>query len=347
MALKTDFVDALFEQKKIRLNENGDGTVTPVDETEYTRQGDKFGAKEINATNEAVNGLSEDMVDLKKSVSDGKTQVAAAITAKRVPTAATATFREMAANIGKIVLGSGNAVPSDVLAGKTFTNNDGKEYTGTMPNRGDYNGWGNSKGNDGGNQRMWVRLPGGYYNENAEVYLSWADIRNMAGITAAKIKKGESIMGIIGSFEGWVPTPQDLYYNGVNVGGLQINLFAQENTRLLMKGDYSTWNHRAIVFPNTIDVRSYSKLIFEGQFLRYWKNDPDNGIPPSWISLCRYKTYNSDEEIAKVKWDGGYGASIGNFQLDISQLTTFEANKYYISIGYIAKGTYITRIRLE
>ena len=243
---------------------------------------------------------------------------------------------------------TGNAQAAHVLNEETFyTNNAKSKQTGTMPNRGDYNGWGNSKGNDGGNQRMWVRLPGGYYNENAEVYLPWADIRNMAGITAAKIKKGESIMGIIGSFEGWVPTPQDLYYNGVNVGGLQINLFAQENTRLLMKGDYSTWNHRAIVFPNTIDVRSYSKLIFEGQFLRYWKNDPDNGIPPSWISLCRYKTYNSDEEIAKVKWDGGYGASIGNFQLDISQLTTFEANKYYISIGYIAKGTYITRIRLE
>ena len=190
-------MDALFEQKKIRLNENGDGTVTPVDETEYTRQGDKFGAKEINATNEAVNGLSEDMVDLKKSVSDGKAQVAAAITAKRVPTAATATFGEMAANIGKIVLGSGNAVPSDVLACKTFTNNDCVEYTGTMPNRGDYNGWGNSKGNDAGNQRMWVKVPHGYYNENANVFLSWADIRNMAGITAVKIKKGESIMGII------------------------------------------------------------------------------------------------------------------------------------------------------
>ena len=207
MALKTDFVDALFEQKKIRLNENGDGTVTPVDETEYTRQGDKFGAKEINATNEAVNGLSEDMVDLKKSVSDGKAQVAAAITAKRVPTAATATFGEMAANIGKIVLGSGNAVPSDVLAGKTFTNNDGVEYTGTMPDRGDCNGWGNSKGNDADNQRMWVKIPQGYYNENANVFLSWADIRNMAGITAVKIKKGESIMGIIGSFEGlWLAT---------------------------------------------------------------------------------------------------------------------------------------------
>ena len=223
MALKTDFVDALFEQKKIRLNENGDGTVTPVDETEYTRQGDKFGAKEINATNEAVNGLSEDMVDLKKSVSDGKTQVAAAITAKRVPTAATATFGEMAANIGKIVLGSGNAVPSDVLAGKTFTNNDGKEYTGTMPNRGDYNGWGNSKGNDAGNQRMWVKIPQGYYNENANVFLSWADIRNMAGITPEKIKKNEPIMGIIGSFQGWVGDAGDLYINGANNAGFTPN----------------------------------------------------------------------------------------------------------------------------
>lgn len=348
MALKTDFKDDIFEgNRKYKLSQDGTGNTEIQDVTVYSQEGDLFTAEHINATNEAVNGLSEDMVDLKKSVSDGKAQVAAAITAKRVPTAATATFGEMAANIGKIVLGSGNAVPSDVLAGKTFTNNDGVEYTGTMPNRGDYNGWGNSKGNDADNQRMWVKIPQGYYNENANVFLSWADIRNMAGITADKIKKNEPIMGIIGSFEGWVPTPQDLYYNGVNVGGLQINLFAQENTRLLMKGDYSTWNHRAIVFPNTIDVRSYSKLIFEGQFLRYWKNDPDNGIPPSWISLCRYKTYNSDEEIAKVKWDGGYGASIGNFQLDISQLTTFEANKYYISIGYIAKGTYITRIRLE
>ena len=61
MALKTDFVDALFEQKKIRLNENGDGTVTPVDETEYTRQGDKFGAKEINATNREVNRMSNEV----------------------------------------------------------------------------------------------------------------------------------------------------------------------------------------------------------------------------------------------------------------------------------------------
>ena len=269
MALKTDFVDALFEQKKIRLNENGDGTVTPVDETEYTRQGDKFGAKEINATNEAVNGLSEDMVDLKKSVSDGKTQVAAAITAKRVPTAATATFGEMAANIGKIALGSGNAVPSDVLAGKTFTNNDGREYTGTMPNRGDYWGWGNSKGNDAGSQRMWVKIPQGYYNENANVLLSWADIRAMAGITPEKVKKNEWILGIQGNFEGWVPNPQDLYYNGANSGGLTVNPslgWNFENTRIHYLYTGQNGDTAAFTFSRWIDVKSYSKLILEGFF---------------------------------------------------------------------------------
>ena len=175
----------------------------------------------------------------------------------------------MAANIGKIVLGSGNAVPSDVLAGKTFTNNDGVEYTGTMPNRGDYNGWGNSKGNDAGNQRMWVKIPQGYYNENANVFLSWADIRNMAGITAVKIKKGESIMGIIGSFEGWVPNPQDLYYNGVNSAGFTLGDgqgWYFENTRIHYKPSSISGNTKAVVFSRAIDVRSYSKLILEGYF---------------------------------------------------------------------------------
>ena len=333
MALKTDFVDALFEQKKIRLNENGDGTVTPVDETEYTRQGDKFGAKEINATNEAVNGLSEDMVDLKKSVSDGKTQVAAAITAKRVPTAATATFGEMAANIGKIVLGSGNAVPSDVLAGKTFTNDDGVEYTGTMPNRGGYWGWGNSKGNDGGNQRMWVRLPGGYYNENAEVYLSWADIRAMAGLTPEMVKKNEWILGVQGLFEGWVPNPQDLYYNGVNSAGL-ILLYGWtfENTRIAFYYDSRAGSVPSFRFPNAIDVRSYSRLIFEGYF--HWSADS-----------TMYCILNNPTQVSRANFNKGatYVA------LDISQVVTINANATInMSLDKASGGVcYITRIRLE
>ena len=103
--MKTDWKDDIFTQRKIRLTENSDGTVTPEDATDYTQRGDSFGAKELNTIGEEVN-------EIKKSVSDGKALVAAAITAKRVATAATATFKEMAENIKKIVLGSGNAQPA-------------------------------------------------------------------------------------------------------------------------------------------------------------------------------------------------------------------------------------------
>ena len=335
MALKIDFVDALFEQKKIRLTENGDGTVTPVDETEYTRQGDKFGAKEINATNEAVNSLSEGMADLKKSVSDGKAQVAAAITAKRVPTAATATFGEMAANIGKIVLGSGNAVPSDVLEGKTFTNNDGKEYTGTMPNRGGYWGWGNSKGNDGGNQRMWIRLPGGYYNENAEVYLSWEDIRNMAGITADKIKKNEWILGVQGNFEGWVPMPQDLYYNGANPGGLTVDPntgWRFENTRIHYIKAGQSGTVRAFTFSRAIDVRSYSKFILEGRF----EYINANATKTSRIML------NANPGSVSIEVMG----PVSRVELNIEQVSTINAGGY-VNISCDVGDQWISRVRFE
>ena len=73
------------------------------------------------------------MATLKKSVSDGKTLVAAAITAKKVAATVSDSFATLAEKIGKIVLGSGNAVAADVLKGKTFTNSGGTELTGSMP----------------------------------------------------------------------------------------------------------------------------------------------------------------------------------------------------------------------
>ena len=346
MALKTDFVDALFEQKKIRLNENEDGTVTPVDETEYTRQGDKFGAEHINATNEAVNGLSKDMVSLKNSVSDGKAQVAAAITAKRVPTAATATFGEMADNIGKIILGSGNAAPSDVLAGKTFTNNDGKEYTGTMPNRGDYWGWGNSKGNDAGSQRMWVKIPQGYYNENANVLLSWADIRNMAGITPEKVKKNEWILGMQGNFEGWVPAPQDLYYNGVNSVGFTPSV-SGANARCEFQAQQIYFNSgtgsSSITSSAQVDITGCSYLVISGHDISLAKND-------SVLNSYAVDVKINGTQIGTYLPSGDHA---GGFRVNISSQAArrgvMQINIYSIknnSIAASSKG-YITKISLE
>ena len=226
---------------------------------------------------------------------------------------------------------TGDAQEGNVLTGSTFYNTDPKnKRAGTMPNRGGYNGWGKSKGNDAGNQRMWVKIPQGYYNENANVFLSWADIRNMAGITAVKIKKGESIMGIIGSFEGWVPTPQDLYYNGVNVNGiLKLNNAIFENTRILLTSD--TQNTLAFYFTKDIDVRSYSRLVFEGAFFQMYNNGfMANLNGPSGSTLVSITS-----------------ATTNTFQFDITQLTTIPANSYLMFTMFLAnRQSYITRIRL-
>lgn len=109
---------------------------------------------------------------------------------------------------------SATAAASHILSGQTAWVN-GNRITGNMANRGAYGGVGNSRGNDAGNKRMWVRVPGGYYNENANVYLNWSDIASMAGLTADKIKKGVSIMNVLGSFEGYTTSPLYLYNNGI------------------------------------------------------------------------------------------------------------------------------------
>ena len=230
---------------------------------------------------------------------------------------------------GKLEL-TGDAQEGNVLAGSTFYNTDPKtKRAGTMPNREGYCGW----GNDGGNQRMWVRLPGGYYNENAEVYLSWADIRAMAGITPEKVKKNEWILGVQGNFEGWVPNPQDLYYNGVNSAGL-ILLYGWtfENTRIAFYYDSLAGSVPSFRFPNAIDVRSYSRLIFEGYF--HWSTDS-----------AMYCILNNPTQVSRANFNKGatYVA------LDISQVVTINANATInMSLDKASGGVcYITRIRLE
>ena len=224
------------------------------------------------------------------------------------------------------------AQAGDVLQDKVIVGPDGEPLTGTMPNRGNYNGSGNSKGNDTGNQRMWVKIPQGYYNENAQVFLSWADIRQMAGITADKIKKNVSIIGITGTFEGWVPTPQDLYYNGVNSAGFIIGdsrNWQFQNTKIqCLRTDNITTV--ALIFKKTYDVRSYSKLILEGRFVSY-SNYYDMVVGLSHSS----QPYTN--QVVK-----SYAASI---TLNIEALTTISMESNII-ISDFESSTYINRIRL-
>jgi hypothetical protein len=60
MALKENYKDDILDvsqnvKRKYQMENNGDGTVSFTDVTEYTQQGDSFGASDMNAVNSEVN----------------------------------------------------------------------------------------------------------------------------------------------------------------------------------------------------------------------------------------------------------------------------------------------------
>lgn len=57
--MKNDWKDDIFTEthRKYRMIQNDDGTVSFEDVTEYTQQGDAFGAKELNEIGDEVNRI--------------------------------------------------------------------------------------------------------------------------------------------------------------------------------------------------------------------------------------------------------------------------------------------------
>lgn len=204
----------------------------------------------MDIIDEAVNTLNESLNEVFQSVSNGKELIASAITDKKVPTDADATFAEMAANIEGLKLGSGNATTADVLSGKTFTNDDGVEYTGELVLSGNataanvlasktfYNTDAKTKETgamtdnssttksgtislDTTNKRVQLAVPAnGYYNTSSKLYQTYANVASKIGLTAAKLVSGNTVLGIAGTATNMVPSSGIIYNAGSNPGGM-------------------------------------------------------------------------------------------------------------------------------
>jgi len=71
--LKTDYKDDVLDttqntKRKYQMIDNGDGTVSFEDVTEYLQQGDSFGADDINDTNEEVNIINDKLTDEQSAI---------------------------------------------------------------------------------------------------------------------------------------------------------------------------------------------------------------------------------------------------------------------------------------
>ena len=70
-ALRTDYIDDVFTgNRKYRMVNNADGTVSFVDVTEYVQTGDTYGAAEINAQNDAINKAGINVSDVSIPVAE-------------------------------------------------------------------------------------------------------------------------------------------------------------------------------------------------------------------------------------------------------------------------------------
>lgn len=76
--LSTSYVDDVFSgNRKYTMQDNGDGTVTPIDETDYTQEGSPFGAADINATNTQINTNTNALDSLTTTVSGHTSAISA------------------------------------------------------------------------------------------------------------------------------------------------------------------------------------------------------------------------------------------------------------------------------
>lgn len=194
-------------------------------------------------------------------------------------------------------------------------------------------------------QGLYFYIPEGYYlpdgTGNSWVYQTLAEVAKALGITADRVKKGVTLCGVVGTFEGWVPVATDIYYRGtIGFGGSFVRIIDQTRVDNYLKTDKIYWTasslpiNMAFATAGTVDVHKYSKIIIEGSGLSTVKISVTGGSY-SESSSGRDKWYFQDATLSNS--GGTFSLTAGaSHQLGI-----------YLKIPRDHPEGYITRIRLE
>lgn len=233
---------------------------------------------------------------------------------------------------------SGNASDGQVLSGQTYYNTDTKtKRTGTMPNRGAVN---QSLAINGS-----YTIPAGYHNGSGKVtqniptkgaqtytpgtanqtiaagqYLTGAQtIKGEPNLKPENIKKGVSIMGIIGTWEGIVSNPYYLWNRGSFKNGQSI-------TGGQISGAYIRANNT--YFNNLVDLTNHKYLKFVVQ--------ADQTRGDQLDALRIYITTATNQNIISEEKRVSLGTKIGTVFVDIASLK--GSYKIWLESGYDISG---------
>ena len=188
---------------KKHVNDDGTITLEPKPGT-IVEEGTPLLADHFNHMDDGIYKAHEEIDNLKLSGIERNKELVANLNSKKVSATTNDSLKTNIAKVKDIKLGSGNAVASDVLQGKTFSSSQGTDLTGTMPNHGSLS---KTITTQGGIQKI---TPG--YYESGEVT---AQFNNLS---PENIKLGVNVGGVKGSF-----------YNAFNYGSIYKNSIRNSN----------------------------------------------------------------------------------------------------------------------
>ena len=124
MALKEDYLDDILdtsvnEKRKYRMINNADGTISLEDVTEYSKNGDNFGAFDINITNKTVNELIAMGLNVRCN-SDGYLEVFVDGAWEQTELKALITSEIIDLKLASRTLGEPSSTANDATAKRTF-----------------------------------------------------------------------------------------------------------------------------------------------------------------------------------------------------------------------------------
>ena len=236
------------------------------------------------------------------------------------------------------------AAANQISSGKTAWVN-GQKVTGTLTERGQYQSGGAAFT---GSYFAVNSLPEGIYRKNGA---SWApearctadQLRNVLGITAGKIKKGEVIAGVTGTWEGYVANPTDLYYKGSNPAGFYVSDNGGGYCSASFDGVYITVTSTTtgasgltITAGRTYNLSGYSRLVIELNVIK---------APPYRDTNGGLFFKNGSEELGRLWQDGLFG-TVGQktYSFDLSNVQKVVTPSLDFTTRTAA--IQITRIRL-
>lgn len=130
------------------------------------------------------------------------------------------------ADLDVITAGAG-----DVVAPKVIVNKDGEPLAGTLPDKND-TAQAAAASLDTTNKRLQMAVPVlGRYNTGSKLYTAYSAITSLIGLTAAKLMKGQSVLGIDGmatgdatAAAGDILSGKTAYVNGNKIPGSMATL---------------------------------------------------------------------------------------------------------------------------